>query len=337
MPNVNNIFRRGKVKKLNLESFDVFLEEQASLGPLVVSQYFNISRFPSVLPGGNSYFEMEGSDLLKPEVELKTELLDSAGKPIFHYALPKSPKSKKLKVTMQVASNVANGVGRFVILGELDPRVIDVPEDFQDTYNVRLTGLVDINTTSANIEEIEFFIPPRMTVAEQVKGEIELPADTATMFITATGSATMTGDGIGFTATADAGLGTGDITRDNTSDDELEDFDKTRGDDGDFEDLIPIDIVSQSDLRFRNDFITVPVITKIQIKNKDFEGTFQEEVTKPIKIKTERAGNPARQEEDSINPGPGGLPPRNTERFSGPAPVRTILTRPTTKRRRGER
>jgi len=322
MPNVNNIFRRGKVKKLNLESFDVFLEEQASLGPLVVSQYFNISRFPSVLPGGNSYFEMEGSDLLKPEVELKTELLDSAGKPIFHYALPKSPKSKKLKVTMQVASNVANGVGRFVILGELDPRVIDVPEDFQDTYNVRLTGLVDINTTSANIEEIEFFIPPRMTVAEQVKGEIELPADTATMFIT---------------ATADAGLGTGDITRDNTSVDELEDFDKTRGDDGDFEDLIPIDIVSQSDLRFRNDFITVPVITKIQIKNKDFEGTFQEEVTKPIKIKTERAGNPARQEEDSTNPEPGGLPPRNTERFSVPAPVRTILTRPTTKRRRGER
>ena len=94
MPNVNNIFRKGKVKKLNLEKFDVFLEEESSLGPLVVSQYFNISRFPSVLPGGNSYFEIEGSKLLRPEVELKTELLDSAGQPIFHYALPKSPKSK---------------------------------------------------------------------------------------------------------------------------------------------------------------------------------------------------------------------------------------------------
>ena len=135
MPNVNNIFRRGKVKKLNLERFDVFLEEQASLGPLVVSQYFNISRFPSVLPGGNSYFEIEGSKLLKPEVELKTELLDSSGQPIFHYALPKSPKSKKLKVTMQTASNVSNGVGRLIILGELNPNLIDVPEEFQDTYN----------------------------------------------------------------------------------------------------------------------------------------------------------------------------------------------------------
>ena len=173
MPNVNNIFRKGKVKKLNLEKFEVFLEEEASLGPLVASQYFNISRFPTVLPGGNSYFEIEGSKLLKPEVELKTELLDSAGQPIFHYALPKSPKSKKLKVTMQVTSNVVNGVGKLIIMGELNPNLIDIPEDFRDTYNVRLTGLVDINTTSPNVESIEFFKPPRMTVAEQVKGEIE--------------------------------------------------------------------------------------------------------------------------------------------------------------------
>ena len=28
MPNVNNIFRKGKVKKLNLEKFEVFLEEE---------------------------------------------------------------------------------------------------------------------------------------------------------------------------------------------------------------------------------------------------------------------------------------------------------------------
>ena len=149
MPNVNNIFRKGKVKKLNLEKFEVFLEEEASLGPLVASQYFNISRFPTVLPGGNSYFEIEGSKLLKPEVELKTELLDSAGQPIFHYALPKSPKSKKLKVTMQVTSNVVNGVGKLIIMGELNPNLIDIPEDFPDpniagktsTFNVTISDV----------------------------------------------------------------------------------------------------------------------------------------------------------------------------------------------------
>ena len=307
MPNVNNIFRRGKVKKLNLERFDVFLEEQSSLGPLVVSQYFNISRFPSVLPGGNSYFEIEGSKLLKPEVELKTELLDSTGKPIFHYALPKSPKARKLKVTMQVTSNVSNGVGRFIILGELDPRVIDVPEEFQDTYNVRLTGLVDINTVSANIEEIEFFTPPRMTVAEQVKGEIELPSDVDIMFVTKTGTATMTGDGIGFTAVADSGLGDGDITKDNTADDELEDFDKTVGDDGDFEDFRePDEIPIGEELP---EFISVPVINKVKIKNPQVEEDDDEmggefttpKSTKATKATTQRSGNAVRQQAPSEN------------------------------------
>jgi len=295
MPNVNNIFRRGKVKKLNLERFDVFLEEQASLGPLIVSQYFNISRFPSVLPGGNSYFEIEGSKLLKPEVELKTELLDSAGQPIFHYALPKSPKSKKLKVTMQTASNVSNGVGRLIILGELNPNLIDVPEEFQDTYNVRLTGLVDINTSLPNTENIEFFTPPRMTVAEQVKGQIELPSDIDIMFVTKEGTATMTGDGIGFSAVADAGLGTGDIVGDNQADDKFEEFDKTKGDVGDFEDFQEPDNVGIGEEL--PDFISVPVINKVQIKNPsvDIDDSEEESTPPTTKAKTQRAGNAARQ------------------------------------------
>jgi hypothetical protein len=295
MPNVNNIFRRGKVKKLNLERFDVFLEEQASLGPLIVSQYFNISRFPSVLPGGNSYFEIEGSKLLKPEVELKTELLDSAGQPIFHYALPKSPKSKKLKVTMQTASNVSNGVGRLIILGELNPNLIDVPEEFQDTYNVRLTGLVDINTSLPNTENIEFFTPPRMTVAEQVKGQIELPSDVDIMFVTKEGTATMTGDGIGFSAVADAGLGTGDIVGDNQADDKFEEFDKTKGDVGDFEDFKEPDNFGIGEEL--PDFISVPVINKVQIKNPsvDIDDSEEESTPPTTKAKTQRAGNAARQ------------------------------------------
>ena len=295
MPNVNNIFRRGKVKKLNLERFDVFLEEQASLGPLVVSQYFNISRFPSVLPGGNSYFEIEGSKLLKPEVELKTELLDSSGQPIFHYALPKSPKSKKLKVTMQTASNVSNGVGRLIILGELNPNLIDVPEEFQDTYNVRLTGLVDINTSLPNTENIEFFTPPRMTVAEQVKGQIELPSDVDIMFVTKEGTATMPGDGIGFSAVADAGLGTGDIVGDNQADDKFEEFDKTKGDVGDFEDFKEPDSFGIGEEL--PDFISVPVINKVQIKNPsvDIDDSEEESTPTTTKAKTQRAGNAARQ------------------------------------------
>ena len=300
MPNVNNIFRKGKVKKLNLEKFEVFLEEETSLGPLVASQYFNISRFPTVLPGGNSYFEIEGSKLLKPEVELKTELLDSAGQPIFHYALPKSPKARKLKVTMQVTSNVVNGVGRLIIMGELNPNLIDVPEDFRDTYNVRLTGLVDINTTLPNVESIEFFKPPRMTVAEQVKGEIELPGDVEIMFVTKTGTATMTGDGIGFTAVADAGVGDTSVgTNTNQGDDKFEEFDATDSDVGDFEDFEEPDVVGVGEEKLP-DFISVPVINKVKIKSQDIEVDDTDEEEESPKVKTERAGNAARKQQELV-------------------------------------
>tara|TARA_Y100001963_G_scaffold129327_1_gene184471 strand:+ start:1021 stop:1896 length:876 start_codon:yes stop_codon:yes gene_type:complete len=248
MPNVNNIFRKAKVKRQNLDQFDVLVEENVSLGDLVVSKYFNVSRFPGVVPRGNSYFEIEGSKLLKPEVQLKTELIDSIGNSIFHYAIPKNPSAKKLKVTMQITSDVAPGVGKFIILGELNPKFVNVPEEFRDTYNVRLVGLVNINTTIPNTESIEFFIPPRITVTEEVKGIIELPADTSTMFVDVTGTGTMTGDGIGFTAvsdnTGDPDVGTGD----NTSDDILEDFDSTEGEDGDFIDFEPVDIAIETDV-----------------------------------------------------------------------------------------
>jgi len=259
MPNVNNIFRKGKVKKQNLDKFDVLVEENVSLGDLVVSKYFNISRFPGVVPRGNSYFEIEGSKLLKPEVELKTELIDSTGKPVFHYAVPKNPAAKKLKVTMQITSDVAPGVGKFIILGELNPKTIGVPEEFRDTYNVRLVGLVNINTTIPNTESIEFFIPPRMTVSEEVKGIIELPPDASTMFVDVTGTANMTGDGIGFTAISD-NVGDPDVgTGDNTSDDIHEDYDSTEGEDGDFEDFEPIDIAIETDIEdiIRQDEIEV--------------------------------------------------------------------------------
>ena len=88
MPIRQNILRKGKAPKQNLLSFDVLQEETGVLGDLTTSRFFNISEFPAVLPSGNSSFLIEGSNLLKPEIELRTELLDAQGNPIFHYAIP---------------------------------------------------------------------------------------------------------------------------------------------------------------------------------------------------------------------------------------------------------
>ena len=147
MPIRQNILRKGKAPKQNLLSFDVLQEETGVLGDLTTSRFFNISEFPAVLPSGNSSFLIEGSNLLKPEIELRTELLDAQGNPIFHYAIPNYNKELPARrIAIEVYDDeVVNGVGSFTILGELNPRQFDIPSEFQDTYNVRFTAPVSIN------------------------------------------------------------------------------------------------------------------------------------------------------------------------------------------------
>ena len=142
MPIRQNILRKGKAPKQNLLGFDVFQDETGVLGDLSTSKFFKISEFPSVLPTGNSSFLIEGSDLLKPNIELKTELLDSQGNPIFHYAIPNYDKELPARrITIEIYDDdVVNGIGSFTVLGELDPTKVQIPTAFQDTYNIRFSA-----------------------------------------------------------------------------------------------------------------------------------------------------------------------------------------------------
>ena len=175
MPIRQNILRKGKAPKQNLLEFDVFQEETGVLGDLSTSRFFRISEFPPVLPTGNSSFLIEGSDLLKPNVELKTELLDSAGNPIFHYAIPNYDKELPARrITIEVyADDIINGIGSFTVLGELDPRKIEVPTSFQNTYNVRFSAPISINKNIKNTQPIRFYGDPTISVSELVKGVIQ--------------------------------------------------------------------------------------------------------------------------------------------------------------------
>ena len=175
MPIRQNILRKGKAPKQNLLEFDVFQQETGVLGDLSTSRFFRISEFPPVLPTGNSSFLIEGSDLLKPNVELKTELLDSAGNPIFHYAIPNYDKELPARrITIEVyADDIINGIGSFTVLGELDPQKIEVPTAFQNTYNVRFSAPISINKNIKNTQPIRFYGDPTISVSELVKGVIQ--------------------------------------------------------------------------------------------------------------------------------------------------------------------
>ena len=175
MPIRQNILRKGKAPKQNLLQFDVLQEETGVLGDLTTSRFFNISEFPAVLPTGNSSFLIEGSNLLRPNIELKTELLDAEGNPIFHYAIPNYDKELPARrIAIEVYDDeVVNGVGSFTILGELNPTEFDIPSDFQNTYNVRFTAPISINKKIKNTQPIRFYGDPQITVSEIVKGVIE--------------------------------------------------------------------------------------------------------------------------------------------------------------------
>ena len=190
MPIRQNILRKGKAPKQNLLQFDVLQEESGVLGDLTTSNFFKISEFPSVLPSGNSSFLIEGSNLLKPNIELKTELLDADGNPIFHYAIPNYDKELPARrIAIEIYDDeVVNGVGSFTVLGELNPTEFDIQSDFQNTYNVRFTAPISINKKIKNTEPIRFYGDPSLTVSELIKGVIEkVPTGDSTQ-VTITGS-----------------------------------------------------------------------------------------------------------------------------------------------------
>ena len=190
MPIRQNILRKGKAPKQNLLEFDTLAQESGVLGDLTTSRFFKISEFPSVLPTGNSSFLIEGSDLLKPEIKLKTELLDSQGNPIFHYAIPNYDKELPARrIAIEVYEDeVVNGVGSFTVFGEINPEKFDVPVEFRDTYNVRFTAPITINKKIKNTQPIRFYGDPTLSVSELVKGVLERVPTGGSTQTTITGS-----------------------------------------------------------------------------------------------------------------------------------------------------
>jgi len=63
---------------LNLTNFQVFENDD-----LPNSEYFRISEFSETFTGGKNGFLIEGSEFLKETTEIKIEILDVEGNPIY--------------------------------------------------------------------------------------------------------------------------------------------------------------------------------------------------------------------------------------------------------------
>ena len=181
------------LKRINkyqgLKDIDVLVEESG-----ITSQYFNIYEVPDALPQGRSSFLLAGSPFLKNNVELKIEIIDSAGNTVYTEPVQSYLEGNARRVSVEIYDDTAPGDGFMYIVGELKdnyksissatdpveditdglPELAldskDVPNDFQNVYNVRYVRPIFINTTIPNSQPIFFYKQPRITVSEIVKG-----------------------------------------------------------------------------------------------------------------------------------------------------------------------
>tara|TARA_E500000318_G_C3509443_1_gene191676 strand:+ start:108 stop:713 length:606 start_codon:yes stop_codon:yes gene_type:complete len=166
MPVFQNILTKAENSFQGLQNFDVLIDTTDN-------EYFNISDFPDEVTLGNSSFLIEGSELLRNDVELKIEILDSAQNVIFTTPVDEYLEGKARRVSIEAYSETEPGPATLTILGELDPSKTRVPQSFLNTYNIRFTKNFFINTTKLNTRPILFYGQPTVSATEIVKGQID--------------------------------------------------------------------------------------------------------------------------------------------------------------------
>ena len=136
------------------------------------NQYFNVSDFPDELTLGNSSFLIEGSELLRDNIELKIEILDSSNNVIFTTPVDEYLEGRARRVSIEAYKETEPGPATLTILGELNPTKVSVPNSFRNTYNIRYTKDFFINTTKLNTRPILFYGQPTVVGEELMRGQV---------------------------------------------------------------------------------------------------------------------------------------------------------------------
>ena len=167
MPVFQNILRKGRNTFQGLQNFDVLIDVRND-----DNQYFNISDFPDELTLGNSSFLIEGSELLRDNIELKIEILDSSNNVIFTTPVDEYLEGRARRVSIEAYKETEPGPATLTILGELNPTKVSVPTSFRNTYNIRYTKDFFINTTKLNTRPILFYGQPTVVGEELMRGQV---------------------------------------------------------------------------------------------------------------------------------------------------------------------
>ena len=149
------VFTRRIIKE-NLDQVDIFLQDNNN-------EIFVVQDIPDTFVQGRTAFKIFGSNLLLDNVPLKIEILDKAGETVYvqpiKYGLT-NPKLPYRHISVEVYREInVPGEAKLVILGELDPSVVNVPQQFQGRYNVKYSKVINIDTFSFKNTHLSFIFP----------------------------------------------------------------------------------------------------------------------------------------------------------------------------------
>jgi hypothetical protein len=158
---------------LNLSNFSTFIVDRNPN-----SDYFRINEFKEVFSGGKNGFLIAGSEFLKETTEVKIEILDVEGNPIYFEpgdGTPEYYEGLSTLVSVHVYPDTPIGLGKITILGELknyvnqDGTILPIPEEWKGVYNVKWERTFNINRNLANEDIVRFYRRPSVTITELVK------------------------------------------------------------------------------------------------------------------------------------------------------------------------
>ena len=160
----------------NLSNFQTFLVDENPL-----SDYFRITELKETFTGGKNGFLIEGSEFLKETTEVKIELLDVEGNPIYFEpgnGIPEYYEGTSKLISVHIYDDTPIGLGKITILGELKnwindeddgTRTVPIPQEWEGVYNVKWEKNFKVNKNLPNEDVVRFYKRPQVSVDELVK------------------------------------------------------------------------------------------------------------------------------------------------------------------------
>ena len=156
----------------HLKYYETFLVDTAPN-----SRYFKITEFKDTFTGGKNGFLIEGSPQLLESTEIKIEILDVEGNPIYFEpgnGIPEYYEGNSKVIAVYVYEDTPIGTADITILGELKQyydgvQLKDIPDEWKGIYNVKWQRDFKVNKLLSNEEKVRFYKRPTITITEIVK------------------------------------------------------------------------------------------------------------------------------------------------------------------------